>query len=105
MRGRTPDGDDAPTNLLKDARLEVIGSGGIVRVEGLNVTAVAPGAVVVRAIVGDLHVDAPVSVVAAPAVTQKPRATVTTRPRKPPTTVTTIYEEEAPPPPPKDITL
>jgi serine/threonine protein kinase len=102
IHGRTPEGDDAPSDLLKEARLEVIGAGGIARVDGLTVVGVAPGTVVVRAIVGDLHVDAPISVVA-PA--EKPHPPTTTRERRPATTVTTIWEEEAPPPPPKDIVV
>jgi tRNA A-37 threonylcarbamoyl transferase component Bud32 len=99
IHGRTPKGDDAPAELLKDARLEVIGSTGIVRVDGLSVVGLAPGAVVVRVIVGDLHADTPVTVVAAPV----PKTTVTHAPRRPSTTETTLIEEEAPPPAPKDI--
>ena len=100
VQGRTPNGEAAPPELLKDVHLEVIGSG-VVRVEGLSVVAVSPGAVVVRAVLGDLYADAPVAVVAAP---EKPRPTVT-RQRRAPVTVTTIIEEEAPPPPPKDIVV
>ncbi|MEY2426154.1 MAG: serine/threonine protein kinase, bacterial [Actinomycetota bacterium] len=99
--GRTPKGDTAPTELLRDARIELVGNGGVVRVDGLGVVALAPGQVVVRVIVGDLHADAPVTVVAPVVKTTRP----TVRERKPPTTVTTIIEEEAPPPPPRDVTV
>ncbi len=102
VHGRTPKGDDAPAELLKDAHLEVIGSAGIVRVEGLSLIGLAPGAVVVRVVVGDLHADTPISVVAAPVTVPK---TTVTHLRRVPTTQTTIIEEEAPPPPPKDVVV
>ena len=100
VHGHTPKGDDAPAELLKDAHLEVIGSTGIVRVEGLSLIGVAPGAVVVRVVVGDLHADTPITVVAAPVTVPK---TTVTHVRRAPTTQTTLIEEEAPPPPPKDV--
>jgi serine/threonine protein kinase len=99
--GRTPKGESAPRDLLRDARIELVGSSGVVRVDGLGVVAVAPGQAVVRVVVGDLHADAPVTVVAPPVKT--PRTTA--RVRKPATTVTTIIEEEAPPPAPRDVTV
>jgi hypothetical protein len=101
VTGTTPKGEPAPAELLKVARLEVIGASGVVRVDGLSVVGLAPGAVVIRAIVGDLHVDAPVSV----AAVQQPPRTTTTRLHRPATTVTTTWEEENPPPPPKDVVL
>jgi tRNA A-37 threonylcarbamoyl transferase component Bud32 len=100
VHARTPKRDDAPAELLKDAHLEVIGSTGIVRVDGLSVVGVAPGAVVVRVVVGDLHADTPISVVAAPVTVPK---TTVTHVRRVPTTETTLIEEEAPPPAPKDV--
>jgi hypothetical protein len=102
LSGTTVRGEEAPVDLLKAARLEVLGGDGVVRVEGLTVVGVSAGAVVVRAVVGDLHVDSPISVVAAPAAKAR---TTTTRPRKPATTVTTIWEEEAPPPAPRTVVL
>ncbi len=99
--GRTPKGESAPPELLRDARIELIGSGGVVRLDGQGVVALAPGQAVVRVVVGDLHADAPVTVVAPRVKTTRP----TTRIRKPETTVTTIIEEEAPPPPPRDVTV
>jgi hypothetical protein len=102
IHGRTPKGDEAPADLLKDARLEIIGSTGIVRVDQLSLVGLAVGAVVVRVVVGDLHADTPVTVVAAPV---SPPKTVVTHVRRPPTTETTIIEEEAPPPAPKDIVV
>ncbi|HVT76013.1 MAG TPA: hypothetical protein VHD87_03205, partial [Acidimicrobiales bacterium] len=103
VHGTTPNSQDAPGALLKDAQLQVIGSTGIVRVDGLSVVGIAPGAVVVRVIVGDLHADTPISVVAAPVTT--PKTTTVTRVRRVPTTETTLIEEEEPPPPPRDYSV
>jgi hypothetical protein len=98
IRALTPAGDDAPADLVKDARIEVVGGSGVVRVDGRDVVALAPGAVVVRVVVGDLHAEVPVTVVAA----ERPKTTTPAKPRRPPTTVTTIIEEDAPPPAPRD---
>jgi hypothetical protein len=102
IHGRTAKGGDAPAELLKDARLEIIGSSGIVRVDGLQLVGLAAGAVVVRVVVGDLHADTPVAVVAAPVSVPK---TTVTHVRRQPTTQTTLIEEDAPPPPPKDVVV
>ncbi|MEY2473534.1 MAG: serine/threonine protein kinase, bacterial [Actinomycetota bacterium] len=100
VHGRTPKQDEAPAELLKDAHLEVIGSAGIARVDGLSVVGLAPGAVVVRVVVGNLQADTPINVVAPPVTVPK---TTVTHLRRAPTTQTTIIEEEAPPPAPKDV--
>jgi hypothetical protein len=102
IHGKTPKGDDVPPDLLKDAVLQVIGSTGIVRTSGLGLVGLAPGAVVVRVVVGDLHADTPITVVAAPAPVVR---TTVTHMRRVPTTETTIIEEEAPPPPPRDVNV
>ncbi len=95
IRGLTPTGEAAPAELLKDARIDVVGSGGVVRLDNVALVALTPGDVVVRAVVGDLHADAPLTVVA-----QTP-----TKPKRTNTTRTSIVVEEAPAPPPEDVIL
>ena len=67
-------GEPASAELLRDIRVAVVSGQDVARIDGDNLAALAPGNAVVRAVIGDLQADAPVSVRAA----APPPTTVTT---------------------------
>jgi tRNA A-37 threonylcarbamoyl transferase component Bud32 len=112
LEGFTRDGSIAPSDLMRDAKVEVLSGATVARIEGLTATALAPGRAVVRAVVGDLQADASISVSTPPPDTappttvkkqqQQPRQKPTSRPTTP---VTTVPPAEPQPTTPDDDSI
>ncbi|MBA2609078.1 MAG: serine/threonine protein kinase [Actinobacteria bacterium] len=106
IQGYTRDGKAAPTDLVRDVRVEVVSGANVAHIEGVAVTALAPGHAVLRAVIGDLRSDVSMSVATPPTAATAPPVTTkkkspTTR-QRPPTTATTTVQEPSPTTPDED---
>ncbi len=106
LEGFTRDGKAAPPELLRDVRVEVVSGAAVAHVEGVAVTALAPGHAVLRAVIGDLRSDVTMSVATPPSVTSPPattkKRTPTTRQQRTTTTPSTEAPQDPVPTTPDD---
>jgi serine/threonine protein kinase len=96
-------GSPASAELMRGLHVVVVSGQGVAQLDGTSVAAIAPGHAVIRAVVGDIQGEAPVTVASAPPETAPPttarRVVRKPTPKATPTTETTTFEEEESPPP------
>ena len=94
-------GASASPELMRGLHVVIVTGHDVARLDGTSVAALAPGNAVIRAVVGNVQAEAPVTVASAPVVappTTGSAPRVVKKPKVTPTTETTTFEEEESPP-------